>query len=913
MTIRNDPLLRPRAAQKRNISQACPVEDVDRTYRDPYSYKTTMPIYHRHYPIPGRSRQPNRPANISTSRLALFLPVLMFGTILSLAFLHPAPPSIQMIDTINPHVSLRKSSEELSLRESRGRQNSMDRKKPVKQQPPTSESKTKHQPLPKKETRNRRDPPLDHATKKENQRVLSSRRSSSLGEDTSYVVELAPSRKILNSTQTTSLTLFLQSGKANHLDDVGDTSSLSSITFPSRGMAQNESHNRCETSFLPSSFLPIDDFPEEDPYLPWIHDYWYVKDGEAHADTKSRPIGGRVRFVAQNKRRCQTGKGKDAIMKHWEPQVALFQSIPVAVSNSNTTLELAESLDTATVSETRFLCHFHSTASDQSSLVTFSQFNFNYEYILWRKRNLKGMFVEKGKDVEQFELSQLLFSCPVPLTVSANMGCDSSEQWFVDLVPLRTSVRRAGELMFSENHVGPNEYKPIKELQQQQSLMKRQTPSREIRELVENSGRWANLPLSWNKAVAPRKNDGMERQVEPITTKIGQKQKDKPHNFVLCTWTAASYFRRGDETAISDSERRLREWIIFHQLVGVDHIYVYDNSQPAQNSTSNTLFVSPLKTLVERYFSPESVSYIPWPCQVCSNNRPNHPNPGERSSQYAAEASCRERFGPETEWMAFIDTDEYLVPMMMMPSNATAHATPDRVTTWTPVLEKKRQEGFHVLKMRSSRGRPRRSLMETFVNDTNHVCRGNDKSPLPRELCVQPLASETFLRVYNCEYIRPPKPDRFQRAMKQIYRPEFVLSHYVHYSTITKPMTEYYSERTQNSNRQYTRLVKDWEWGDTFLDDVQEGCLVHTKSVLPYETIYRSSFCLNASKHACPVGLECPDSTAFVDEDHTKNIFHDESGNYCNCWINHHLEDNLIPRLEKELKSSSQSVKLSLE
>jgi hypothetical protein len=33
-----------------------------------------------------------------------------------------------------------------------------------------------------------------------------------------------------------------------------------------------------------------------------------------------------------------------------------------------------------------------------------------------------------------------------------------------------------------------------------------------------------------------------------------------------------------------------------------------------------------------------------------------HENTGERSSQYAAENSCRARYGPYAEWMATFDT-----------------------------------------------------------------------------------------------------------------------------------------------------------------------------------------------------------------------------------------------------------------
>jgi hypothetical protein len=103
---------------------------------------------------------------------------------------------------------------------------------------------------------------------------------------------------------------------------------------------------------------------------------------------------------------------------------------------------------------------------------------------------------------------------------------------------------------------------------------------------------------------------------------------------------------------------------------------------------------------------PSFVTLHPWPAKICNKNRPNHKNPGERSSQYAAEASCRERYGPLTDWMAFIDTNEYLVPM--------------RNASWETVLQEAEEQGTHVLKMRSSRGKPRTKLME--VMDDPIVC-----------------------------------------------------------------------------------------------------------------------------------------------------------------------------------------------
>lgn len=186
---------------------------------------------------------------------------------------------------------------------------------------------------------------------------------------------------------------------------------------------------------------------------------------------------------------------------------------------------------------------------------------------------------------------------------------------------------------------------------------------------------------------------------------------------------------------------------------------------------------------------------------TCNNNRPSHNNPGERSSQYAAEASCRERFGSSTEWMTFIDIDEYMVPMQN--------------DTWRPLLkEMTERDHVNVLKMRSSRGLPRMDLMEPLRNETQRATKcqytSHRKHPLPLSSCLVPRRNETILRVYNCQYVKPPLPDRFSRAMKQIFRPAFVQSHFVHYSTVTRDMAMYHSQKPDHGN--YTRKIQDYEW-----------------------------------------------------------------------------------------------------
>jgi hypothetical protein len=173
------------------------------------------------------------------------------------------------------------------------------------------------------------------------------------------------------------------------------------------------------------------------------------------------------------------------------------------------------------------------------------------------------------------------------------------------------------------------------------------------------------------------------------------------------------------------------------------------------------------------------------------------------------------------------------------------------------------------------------------------------KPPGDQQECLEPALNQTYLQVYNCEFIRPPKPDRFERAMKQIYRPDFVQSHYVHYSTVTKDVSKY--RKDFRPDERYFQNVHRREWmkgsPEVFLDELNQGILVHTRSVLPHESQYRDQQCKIGSTYDCAMGYLCPDTTPFIDEKHKENIFMDAEGHYCNCWKNDKVEENFVPKL----------------
>lgn len=197
--------------------------------------------------------------------------------------------------------------------------------------------------------------------------------------------------------------------------------------------------------------------------------------------------------------------------------------------------------------------------------------------------------------------------------------------------------------------------------------------------------------------------------------------------------------------------------------------------------------------------------------------------------------------------------------------------------------------------------------------DPNEV-QGENKDKTEPCMAV-PANKTTYMQVYNCDYIRPPKPVRFQRAMKQIYRPSHVLSHFVHYSTVTAGVSETYSdflERDKDpvdstkAQDEFILRAQDYKFKDLskeiFVNELTQGALIHARSILPHETKRRSAECFSHSKYKCMLGYLCDDSVEFSDEKHKENDFTNPDGSYCNCWRNPVVDDVLGPILRTRLQ-----------
>jgi hypothetical protein len=117
---------------------------------------------------------------------------------------------------------------------------------------------------------------------------------------------------------------------------------------------------------------------------------------------------------------------------------------------------------------------------------------------------------------------------------------------------------------------------------------------------------------------------------------------------------------------VRNEARHIGEWARFHLLAGVSHWVVYDNG--STDGTADVLAAS---------LPSGALTLIPWD-QKLKDARTG----AEIHNQVLAYAHALRNFGPRFRWMAFIDVDEFLVPVTapslpaaLVPLSAHAHVS----------------------------------------------------------------------------------------------------------------------------------------------------------------------------------------------------------------------------------------------
>lgn len=89
---------------------------------------------------------------------------------------------------------------------------------------------------------------------------------------------------------------------------------------------------------------------------------------------------------------------------------------------------------------------------------------------------------------------------------------------------------------------------------------------------------------------------------------------------------------------VKDEDRDIREWLAYHLAIGFEHALIYDNNSRI-----------PLRTTLEDLVSSGLVTVVEWPLT--------------RAQQLSAYHHALKNWGESTRWLAFIDVDEFLLPL----------------------------------------------------------------------------------------------------------------------------------------------------------------------------------------------------------------------------------------------------------
>lgn len=211
-------------------------------------------------------------------------------------------------------------------------------------------------------------------------------------------------------------------------------------------------------------------------------------------------------------------------------------------------------------------------------------------------------------------------------------------------------------------------------------------------------------------------------------------------------------------------------------------------------------------------------------------------------------------------------------------------------TNLKDLLKDAEKEGTNILSLRSSRGRLRKDASVEVGENRLAI----DKSP-----------DATFLQAYNCDSAGSPKPSWADRARKQIYKTDYVLYHYVHYSTVTKGLLDTYEE-AQKGNKTWERHFGESPPSERNADELAEVVMVHAKTTESVTTRGFSKKCrydYEKKWQGCFVAYPWPSNSTNTNE---KNA-HDKDGMEYNCWINDRVEDYYVPKLREALAQRASS------
>lgn len=154
---------------------------------------------------------------------------------------------------------------------------------------------------------------------------------------------------------------------------------------------------------------------------------------------------------------------------------------------------------------------------------------------------------------------------------------------------------------------------------------------------------------------------------------------------------------------------------------------------------------------------------------------------------------------------------------------------------------------------------------------------------------------KTVLQTYNCDRQRGQKSEKMP-AEKQLYRPDYVKQHFVHYSTVTN-LTLMNKEETASFGQPWKKKIAA-DPLSRFGNELDEGTMLHTKAIATQDTAMWLTACKDGGRGMCRIGNPYPEGAEAAGK-----TADDEGWSY-NCYINEKIESHFVPLLEQSMKTA---------
>lgn len=102
----------------------------------------------------------------------------------------------------------------------------------------------------------------------------------------------------------------------------------------------------------------------------------------------------------------------------------------------------------------------------------------------------------------------------------------------------------------------------------------------------------------------------------------------------------------------TNEAKYIKEWIEYHQLIGVDHFYLYDNNSKDR-----------FRTILNPYIKKGIVTLIPWPDYFENRSGENEVKWIFSTMTSAYEHAIRYLAPGKTKWLTILNVNEFLVPL----------------------------------------------------------------------------------------------------------------------------------------------------------------------------------------------------------------------------------------------------------